>query len=256
MSFLVIENNYKRINNVLFENGMPIILFYQNFIDADPISDSGVDYLNRYMEMNPSLFECLKTDKMKNIVKLFYKLETTGLDYRRNGIHRIVGIIEVNGSIKEEFDLKVEPYPGCVLDAGALSYCGLTADDLDLYPEFAFVHSKLSNILLKYCDPYDSKDKIWLVGFNNRNFDDLFFRTWFEKVNTVFFGSVFWPDTLDVLVLASQYLIDRRSTMPSFKLHRVAKELGIVLTDEKNTVWNVELIREIYRIVTGLEIEI
>ena len=45
--------------------------------------------------------------------------------------------------------------------------------------------------------------------------------------------------------------------MPSFKLKRVAKELGILVEEEKlhDAVYNVYLTREIYRIVTGLELE-
>ena len=59
-------------------------------------------------------------------------------------------------------------------------------------------------------------------------------------------------------VLASQYLLKRRASMPSFKLKRVAKELGIVVEEESlhDAYYDVKLTRQIYRIVTGLQVEI
>ena len=61
------------------------------------------------------------------------------------------------------------------------------------------------------------------------------------------------------MVLASQYLIgQRRKDMPSFKLHRVADELGLFVDKERlhDSMYDVYLTREIYRIVTGLEEEL
>ena len=46
--------------------------------------------------------------------------------------------------------------------------------------------------------------------------------------------------------------------MPSFKQHRVARELGIEVDEDRlhDASYNVELTRGIYRIVTGLDIEL
>jgi len=96
------------------------------------------------------------------------------------------------------------------------------------------------------------------VGYNNRGFDDIFLRAWFDLCKDTYFGSWFWPDSLDVLVLASEYLLDRRSSMESFKLHRVASEIGLVFDkkDLHDAVADAWLTRDVYNIVTERMIEI
>jgi DNA polymerase-3 subunit epsilon len=125
------------------------------------------------------------------------------------------------------------------------------------YPPMGRVYRKFLRIMGKYIDKYNPKDKAWLVGFNNRGFDDRFLRAWFEQNNDMYIGSWFWSDTLDVMVLASEYLLKRRSEMPSFKLKRVALELGLDVEAERlhDAYYDVELTRSIYRIVTGLDVE-
>ena len=46
---------------------------------------------------------------MKPVKKIFYDLETTGVDHRRNGIHQLAGCIEIDGEIVESFNFKVAP---------------------------------------------------------------------------------------------------------------------------------------------------
>ena len=193
-----------------------------------------------------------------NIVKFFYDLETTGTDERKHGIHQIAGIIEVNGEITEHFNFKVAPNPKAKIEPDALKVGNVTEEQIKAYPDMKRVYNQILLLLSKYCDRYNQKDKIWLVGYNNRKFDDVFFRAWFEQNGDSFFGSWFWTDSLDVLVLASQYLIDRRRNMPTFKLKSVAKELGLEVDESKlhDAKYDIELTRQIYRIVTGIDFEI
>jgi DNA polymerase III subunit epsilon len=191
------------------------------------------------------------------IVKFFYDLETTGTDVRKNGIHQISGMFEVDGVVVETVNFKVAPHSKCIVEPSAMRICKVTEEQIRSYTDMKTIYRELIVILKKYCDKYDAKDKIWLVGFNNRSFDDVFLRAWFEQNGDAFFGSWFWSDSLDVLVLACQYLLNRRREMPSFKLRRVAKELGIhvVETELHDAAYDVDLTRQIYRIITGLEVE-
>lgn len=196
--------------------------------------------------------------KAMQVVKLFYDVETTGVDHRKHCLHQIAGFVEVNDEIVEKFDLKLAPHPKAKIEPEALRIAGVTLLDIERYPAQDQVYRKFKRLLGKYINKYDTKSKAWLVGFNNRSFDDLFLRKWFELNFDQYIGSWFWTDSIDVMVLASQYLIDRRSDMPSFKLKRVATELGIEVDESQlhDAYYDVYLTREIYRIVTGLEIEI
>jgi DNA polymerase-3 subunit epsilon len=191
-------------------------------------------------------------------IKIFYDLETTGLNYKQHCIHQLAGLIEINGEVVQSFNLKMAPHPKAKVEKEALAIAGATEDSIRAYPDQDIVFKQFKDLLRGYIDPFNTVQKAHLVGFNNRFFDDPFLRIWFELNGDQFIGSWFWNDTLDVLVLASQYLIDRRPYMPSFKLGRVAKELGLEVEDGKlhDASYDVELTRGIYRIVTGLEVEL
>lgn len=192
------------------------------------------------------------------MIKIFFDLETTGTNSKKHSVVQLSGLIEIKGEIVDSFNYSVRPHPKAQIEAEALKVNNKTEEQIQGFPPMEDVHRAFVKKLAKYIAKYDSKDKAWLVGFNNRSFDDIFLRKFFELCGDKFFGSCFWQDSLDVLVLSSQYLLDRRTGMPSFKLKRVAKELGIVVDEKRlhDAVYDVELTREIYRIVTGLEFEI
>ena len=193
------------------------------------------------------------------MIKLCYlDLETTGVDERRHGVHQISGIIEIDGRVQQEFDYKVRPNPKAIIDAAALRVTQKSELDLLGYPPMKQVHTEFTRMLGGYVDKFDKKDKFHLVGYNIQGFDSRFLRAWFTQ-NGDQWGSLNWfyIDSLDVMILASQYLLHRRPEMPSFKLQRVARELGIEVDKERlhDAGYDVHLTRRIYRIVTGIDVE-
>jgi DNA polymerase-3 subunit epsilon len=192
------------------------------------------------------------------MIKIFYDVETTGINPKLHSIHQLAGIVEVDGSLVEEFNYKVRPHPKAEITKEAMSVCKKSEKEILDYPEMSTVHKRFLKMLSKYVSKYDAKQKIHLVGFNNRCFDDLFLRAFFELNGDKFMGSWFWTDSLDVLCLASEYLQHRRSEMPSFKLKRVAKEIGLEVDQQglHDALFDARLTRNVYRIVTGLEYEI
>ena len=249
------KKSYARLNNIIYENGMPIIWLKQIFIDVEVMKDNVINYTNKYLEANPDLYS-LKP--MNKIIKMFYDLETTGLEVGKHGIHHISGMIEVDNEVKEKFDFKVRPFPKAIINEEALKVGGVTSEQIMSYEPMEKVYKKILMMLSKYVDRFNKQEKIFLVGFNNARFDDEHLRKWFEQNGDTFFGSWFWGESLDVRVLAGQYLQERRSSIPSFKLPRVAIEVGIEVDENRlhDAEYDIYLTREIYRIVTGLEIEL
>lgn len=192
------------------------------------------------------------------IKKLFYDVETTGVDERQNGIHQISGCFEIDGAVAEYFNFHVAPNPKAKITPEALTVGGVTEEQIKAYEPMEVVFKRFKAMLRKYCDPYDKKDKIYLVGYNNAHFDDDFLRAWFIQNGDTFFGSWFWAGALDVMVLASQYLIDRRVKMDNFKLMNVAVEVGLVVDESRlhDANYDIELTRAVYRIVTGIDYEL
>lgn len=163
----------------------------------------------------------------------FYDLETTGTNPGRNGIHQISGEIVIDGKSLETFDFKVQPNPKAQIEDAALAVGGVTLEQIMAYPPMGQIYTQLVTMLAKYVNKYDKTDKFHLVGYNNRGFDDNFFRGFFLQNGDNYFGSWFWADSIDVLVLASTFLADRRAELPNFKLATVADFLGIDTTAGK-----------------------
>jgi DNA polymerase-3 subunit epsilon len=192
------------------------------------------------------------------MIKIFFDLETTGLNVKKHSVHQIAGLIEIDGGVVETFDIKTRPHLKAELDTQALKICNKTEAELLAYPEMNQAHFIFSRTLRKYIDKYNPKDKAFLIGFNASHFDCTFLRAWFEQNNDSFFDSWFWKSEIDVMSLAAQYLLARRVNMPSFKLKRVAMELGIEVNAGRlhDALYDVELTRGVYRIITGLEVEL
>lgn len=187
-------------------------------------------------------------------MKLFYfDLETTGVRHWKNGIHQISGAIEIDGEIKEYFNFNVKPYAHALIEEEALKVANITLQDLETYKEMKDVYKEIISMLGKYVDKFNKSDKFFLVGYNNASFDNAFFRAFFVQNNDNYFGSWFWSSTIDVMILAGQYLIDKRHTMVDFKQSTVAKTLGIQVDEERlhDAEYDVNLLIGIYKIVTN-----
>lgn len=184
---------------------------------------------------------------------LFFDLETTGTQSDRHGIHQLSGMVVINGEVKETFDLRVQPHFGADIEQGALDVAGVTKEQIMAYPSMPEVFGQFVRILSKYIDRYDRLDKFFLVGYNNAPFDNQFLRAWFGHNGDKYFGSWFWPNCLDVMVLATPYLIEQRPQMQNFKQGTVAKTLGIPVDDSKlhDALYDIEICKAIYDKVCG-----
>lgn len=186
--------------------------------------------------------------------KLFvFDIETTGVMHWKNGIHQISGMIVVDGDIKEEFNYKVQPNPAAIVEQGALDVGGVTLEQIMAYPTMKSVYKELVEMLGRYVDKFDKKDKFHLLGYNNSSFDNQFLRAFFVQNGDNYFGSWFWSDTIDAMVLASNHLKATRSTMENFKLMTVAATLGEEIDESKlhDANYDIALTYNIYRKISA-----
>jgi len=182
-------------------------------------------------------------------VKIFYyDVKTCGLKPRVHSIHQLSAIIEVDGVVVERLDYKMAPHPKSKIDPSALAVCHVTEEQIRAYPDPAVQFHRLKAVLSKYIDVYDKTDKYYRAGFNNAAFDNEFLRVFFDLAGDNSHFSFFHPESLDVMILAAHFLAPKRAVMPSFKLHRVAKTLGIDVDKESlhDAIYDVELTRKIY----------
>jgi DNA polymerase-3 subunit epsilon len=182
---------------------------------------------------------------------LFFDVETTGLDSKIHGIHQLSGLIEIDGEVKETFDFNINPAPHLVIDPDALKISGKSIEQIRQYPSEAEVYRAFIFMLSKHIEKFNNLDKAFLAGWNNAHFDNDFLRAFFIRNNDKFFGSWFWSNSIDVMVLATQYLIEQRPDMINFKLMTVATYLlgHIDQTKLHDASYDIELTRNIYQIV-------
>lgn len=186
------------------------------------------------------------------LVELFYDTETTGLSPLSHGLHQIAGILTVDGVIKEKFNIRAAPNPLAIIEQKALDTAGVTEEQIKAYQPMRAGYLDFCAIIGRHVNPYDKQDKAHLIGYNNRRFDDDFLRQWYVQNGNQFFGASFWADSIDVLVLASEALKKHRHTMVDFKLHTVAKTLGIAVDESRlhDAMYDIELTYEIYKLLT------
>lgn len=185
--------------------------------------------------------------------KFFFDLETTGVNPAKNGIHQISGIIEIDDVVVEEFDIKVRPNPKAIIEDAALEVGGVSKEQILSYQDMHNGYEELTGILSKYVDKYDKKDKFFMIGYNNASFDNNFLRGFFLQNGDKYFGSWFWANTVDVMVMATDYLLGERQNMVNFKLSTVADYLGVKVESDKlhDAMYDIYLTREVYRKVTN-----
>ena len=85
-----------------------------------------------------------------------------------------------------------------------------------------------------------------------RSFDNQFLRAWFLQNGDKYFGSYFWSNSIDVMVLATPYLASQRSQMENFKQGTVAKALGIEIDESRlhDALYDIQVCKSIYDIVS------
>jgi len=191
---------------------------------------------------------------------LAFDLETTGVKFWKNSIHQISGKVVIDGNVVESFNFKVKPYKDAIIEDSALSVSGITKDDLSSYMEMKDCYNEFVAILSKYVDKFSKTDKFHLLGYNNASFDNQFLRAWFTQNATTekeaqygnYFGSWFWSDSIDVMVLASNKLKGKRHLIENFKQSTVAKYLGIEIDESKlhDALYDIEVCLDIYNKVS------
>ena len=82
--------------------------------------------------------------------KLFFDLETTGLDYKTNAIHQFSGCIELDGTVIESFNFKIKPFEGAVIVPKALETSNVTEEQIMAYPPAEGVFAEFMRMLLHY----------------------------------------------------------------------------------------------------------
>lgn len=182
---------------------------------------------------------------------LYFDLETSGLDPVHNAIIEIGGLIEINGEEKEEFSIRMSPDADQAVDPEALNAIGLSRHEVYSYQPQEDGYKKFISIIEKYINPFNKRDKFFIVGYNCHAFDVPFLRNFFLRYYNKYFGSYFYHPSIDVLLLIGYFSMGQRDNLANYKLGTVAKSLGIPIEEEKfhSALYDVKVTREIFNMI-------
>ncbi len=183
---------------------------------------------------------------MKSKKRLFIDTETTGLNCFKNDPWQISGIIEINGQVVEEIDLKFQPINWDNVSQEALDVCEITVKDLKSFMLPKLAYHKLIGILGGYINKYDKNDKFKAIG-HNIGFDLDFLKNWFKKLDDPYFFSWVAPHAIDTLSIVRWLQAEDIIAPKDLKLESISNAVGI---DEDikyhDALEDIRVTREVY----------
>lgn len=159
---------------------------------------------------------------------LYFDVETTGRNWHLNDITQLGVIIEVNGEIVDERDIRCQPFNWDNIEDEALQVTGVTKEQLAEFQEPHEAYKEFIELLGKYVDKFDREDKFYPAGYNVE-FDLNFLSSFFRKNKDVYLGSWINWRKLDPLPLLFAMEYKGEIKLENYKLETVANHFGIEL---------------------------
>lgn len=181
---------------------------------------------------------------------LWIDIETTGIDPARHGIIQIAALIEINGEVIDEFEMKFQPHEGAEIDHKALDVTGTTLQELGMRTTSRAAYELFNIFLCKHIDKFDRNDKAYPAGYNVR-FDLDFVERWSRhsgnKYGTGSFQNWRYLDPLPYL-----YRKDYEGTLslPNYKLSTVCEHYGINISAH-DAMSDIKATRELMKLISN-----
>ncbi|GAB4284659.1 MAG: hypothetical protein Kow0081_1990 [Candidatus Dojkabacteria bacterium] len=159
---------------------------------------------------------------------MYFDVETTGINPYLHEIIQIGIIIEINGEVVDQLNLKCQPTNWDVISPEALKITGNTIESLKKEMPAAEAYKKVDALLCKYIDQYDKTDKYYPAGYNVR-FDLDFLGEFYRRNNNPYLGSIINWRYLDPLPMLYALDFKGKIKFPNYKLTTIAEVLKIPL---------------------------
>lgn len=160
---------------------------------------------------------------------LYFDTETTGTDPNKHEIVQFAAIVEIDGVVVDEINLRCQPTNWDAISDDALAITGLTVDMLRTFPTPNETAVELESFFETHINKFDKKDKLYPAG-HNVNFDIQFLQKfWKQHISAYGTGAYQNWRCLDSRVLANFVICYQGLSVEDVKLETLCKHFGIEL---------------------------
>jgi len=178
---------------------------------------------------------------------LYLDVETTGMDPLRNDIIQLAAIVEIDGKVVAEKNLKCQPLDWDNVSIEAINISGNTIESLQSYMPPAEAYKEFLALLDSHVDKYAPEDKFYPSGYN-LSFDLGFISHFFKKQGNNYWGSYIKWKGIDPLPLLHYLEYRGKISLSNYKLVTVCEYFGIELTAH-DALSDAKAVKEILRIL-------
>ncbi len=180
---------------------------------------------------------------------LHFDVETTGVDAVKNDVIQFAAIIEVEGSVVEEFEIKMQPHSYDNISPKAIETHGITIEKMKRFEDPCVAWAKITALFGRHIDKYNKSDKFFPAGYNC-HFDLDFVNQLSKKCGDKYFGSWMNWRFLDPLPMLYIKFFQGEIDLPDYKLETVCKYYDIDIKAH-DALSDIRATREVLKILMG-----
>lgn len=158
---------------------------------------------------------------------LYFDTETTGVNPTKHEIIQFSALVEIDGVVHEEINLKIQPTKWENIDPIALQTTNLTIEQLKGFELPAHSGSRIRGFFDKYVDKFNRADKFFPAGHNVQFDLDFLQSFWKTYVDPYGIGSYQNWRSLDSRVFANFLSYKGKINVPDVKLETLCKHFNI-----------------------------
>jgi DNA polymerase III epsilon subunit-like protein len=159
----------------------------------------------------------------------YLDLETTGTDPKLNEMIQFAAIIEIDGEVVEEVNIKCQPTRWENVSKEALEVTGLTLEGLKTLPQPKEAFTQIKALFDRHIDKFNKTDKFYPAG-HNVTFDLDFLQAFWKQHGDIYgTGSYQNWQCLDSRILANFLRFKKKIEVENNKLETLCKFYDIEL---------------------------
>ena len=187
-------------------------------------------------------------------MKLFwFDLETTGLNPDKHGLIQIGCLIDQDGKMIDNFEIKIKPFKTDLLTKGAFEKTGVTVKQLKTFNEPLTALRKFEKFMEVHIDKYDKTDKFIMAGKNIQMFDIPFLRKFYDKCDNLYFGSWFYNMYIDINTNIAEAMVFNGLRLQNYQLGTLCEAFDIDL-NAHDAMSDIIATRQLYYKIKGIDI--